>query len=145
MRCLTLSNSFTLAITRLLYKTVIKLDIDLKRNHHHTFRFPQQSRKCVRRRGSPALRGETLPPPFTGPSMVAFWRTQLLRGLSQRSKNPLSIGQQYRRYSHFEFQFVKVLAEVSVKAARIFTAELGPPSMSRVQLVWTHFQGGEYE
>ena len=42
----------------------------------------------------------------------------------------------------FEFQFVEVLAEVCVKAARIFAAELGSPSMSRIQLVRTHFQGG---
>ena len=42
----------------------------------------------------------------------------------------------------FEFQFVEVLAEVCVKAARIFAAELGSPSVSRIQLVRTHFQGG---
>ena len=42
----------------------------------------------------------------------------------------------------FKFQFVEVLAEVCVKAARIFAAELGSPSVSRIQLVRTHFQGG---
>ena len=41
------------------------------------------------------------------------------------------------------FQFVKVPAKVSVEAARIFTAELCPSSMSRIQLLWTHFQGGD--
>ena len=39
------------------------------------------------------------------------------------------------------FQFVKVPAKVSVETARIFTAELCPSSMSRIQLLWTHFQG----
>ena len=42
---------------------------------------------------------------------------------------------------HDNFQFVKVLAKIGAKAARLIATEFDPPSMSRIQLVWTHFQG----
>ena len=42
---------------------------------------------------------------------------------------------------HDNFQFVKVLEKIGAKAARLIATEFDPPSMSRIQLVWTHFQG----